>query len=86
MVKWTTKLPTLIISAVLFIAALFVEKSKWRYAVLGASLLFVASGGFLYWSLSIKDWCRIVNEQSEFGGGFSSEFRGCLQAKDWFEF
>jgi hypothetical protein len=86
MVKWTAKLPTLIVSVALFVAALLVENSKWRYAALVAALLFIGSGGFLYWSLSIKDWCSVVNQQSEFGGGFSSEFSGCLRLKGWFEF
>ena len=84
-VKWTAKLPALIISLVLFVAGLFVAHSKWRYAALGAMLLFAASGGFLYWSLSIKEWCAVVNDQSPFSAAFSPSIRGCLKAKGWFD-
>lgn len=84
-IKWTAKLPALIISIVLFIIGLFVAKSKWRYAALGAALLFAASGGFLYWSLSIKEWCKIVNEHSAFSAAFSPSIRGCLKYKGWLE-
>lgn len=85
-VQWTAKLPALIIGIVLFIVGLFVSRSKWRYAALGAVLLFAASGGFFYWSLTIKEWCAVVNEHSAFSSGFSTSLRGCLRYKGWLEF
>lgn len=84
-VKWTAKLPALIVAVVLAIAGLFVSQSKWRYAAMAAALLLAASGGFLYWSLSIKEWCAVVNERSAFSSAFSPSLRGCLRAKGWFE-
>ncbi len=84
-VQWTAKLPALVIGIVLFIVGLFISHSKWRYAALGAVVLFAASAGFLYWSISIKEWC-VVNEQSAFGAGFSPSLRGCLRMKGWLEF
>ena len=85
MVKWTAKLPALIAAIVLFVVGLFVAHSKWRYAALGAALLFAASGGFLYWSLSIKEWCAVVNDKSAFSAAFSPSLRGCLKYKGWFD-
>jgi hypothetical protein len=82
--RWTAKLPALIAAIVLFIVGLFVSHSKWRYAALGALVLFAASGGFLYWSLSIKEWC-VVNPRSAFSSAFSPTLRGCLRQKGWFE-
>ncbi len=84
-VKWTAKLPALIMAIILFVVGLFVAKSKWRYATLAALLLFAASGGFLYWSITIKEWC-VVNEQSAFTAAFSPSLRGCLRMKGWLEF
>jgi len=84
-VKMTAKLPALIIGIVLFISGLFVAKSRLRFAALGAALLFGAAGGFLYWSLIIKEWC-VVNEQSAFSAAFSPSLRGCLRMKGWLEF
>jgi hypothetical protein len=75
----------LIAAVVLFVVGLFVAHSKWRYAVLAAILLFAASAGFLYWSLSIKEWCAVVNDKSPFSAAFSPSIRGCLRAKGWFE-
>lgn len=80
--RWTAKLPALIAAIVLFIAGLFVSHSKWRYAALGALMLFCASGGFLYWSLTIKDWCY----GSAWSSAFSPDLRMCLRQKGWFEF
>lgn len=85
-VKWTAKLPALIVAVILFVVGLFVAKSKWRYAAVAALLLFAASAGFFYWSLTIKEWCAVVNEQSAFSSGFSPSLRGCLRAKGWLEF
>lgn len=85
-VKWTNKGPALIAAIVLFIVGLFVSRSKWRYAALIAALLFASSGGFLYYSLTIKEWCSVVNDRSPFSAGFSPSLRGCLKYKGWLEF
>lgn len=84
--KWTAKLPALIVAVVLFIAGLFVSHSKWRYAAIGGALLFVAAGGFLYWSLTIKDWCQARDVQhSAFSSAFAPSFHQCLRMKGWLE-
>ncbi len=86
MQKWTAKLPALLISIALFIAAVFVERSKWRYAVLGGFLLFIAAAGFLGWSLTIKEWCASRNmAQSAFSSAFAPSFHECLRMKSWLE-
>jgi hypothetical protein len=85
-VKWTAKGPALIAAVILFVAGLFVSRSKWRYAALGAILLFTSAGGFFYYSLTIKEWCKVVNESSPFSAAFSPSLRGCLQYKGWLEF
>jgi hypothetical protein len=50
-----------------------------------AALALLAAGGFLYWSLSIKEWCAVVNDKSAFSAAFSPSLRGCLRTKGWFE-
>lgn len=82
--KWTAKLPALIIAGILFVVGLFVSHSKWRYAALGGLLLFAAAAGFLGYSLTIKEWC-VPNQQSAFSSAFSSSFVGCLRMKGWLE-
>ena len=83
--KWTAKLPALIVGIALFIAGLFVSHSKWRYAALGGALLLLSGCGFIYYSMTIKEWCKVVNERSAFSSAFSPSLRGCLQQKGWLE-
>jgi uncharacterized membrane protein len=83
--KWTAKLPALIVGIVLFIAGLFLSHSKWRYAALSGALLLIAGAGFITYSMTIKEWCKVVNEQSAFSAAFSPSLRGCLKQKRWLE-
>lgn len=83
--RWTAKLPALILGIVALIAGLFVSGSKWRYAALGGAVLFGLGAGFIGYSLTIKEWC-VPNTQSAFSSAFSSSFRGCLRMKGWIEF
>lgn len=84
--KWTAKLPALIIGVAVAIAGLFVSRSKWRFAAIGAVLLFAASAGFITWSLTIKEWCAARNvAQSAFSSAFAPSFHQCLRIKGWLE-
>jgi hypothetical protein len=84
--KWTAKLPALIVGIVLFIIGLFVSRSKWRYAAVGGFLFFSVGAGFIYWSLTIKEWCRESNiQQSSFSSAFAPSFHECLRMKGWLE-
>jgi hypothetical protein len=60
--------------------------SKWRYAALGALLLFSAGAGFIGYSLTIKQWCAERNVvQSAFSSAFAPNFHQCLRQKGWLE-
>lgn len=83
--KWTAKLPTLVVGVVLFIAGLFIAHSRWRYAALGGTILLIAGAGFVGYSMTIKEWCKVVNERSAFSSAFSPSLRGCLKQKGWLE-
>ena len=83
--KWTAKLPALIIGIVLLIGGAFVTRSKWKYAACGGALLAVLGGTFVGYSMTIKEWCKVVNERSAFSADFSPSLRGCLQYKGWLE-
>ncbi len=86
-VAWTAKLPTLIIGIILAVAGVFVwlfRKSKTA-AIIG--LVLIAAGiSFVAYSMTIKDWCRVVDPKSQFNSDFAMEFKQCLEAKGWFEF
>lgn len=83
--KWTAKLPTLIIGAVIFIVGLFVSHSKWRYAAVGGLLLFGVGSGFIGYSMTVKEWCVPNLQQSAFSSAFATSFHGCLRMKGWLE-
>lgn len=86
LLRWTAKLPALVIAGVLFIAGLFVSHSKWRYAALGGAVLLLAAVGFLTWSLTIKDWCAARDmPHSAFSSAFAPTFHQCLRMKGWLQ-
>ena len=84
-VRWTAKLPLLIAGAVLTVSGLFVTHSKWRYGIICGALMIVLGGSFIAYSMTIKEWCRVVNPNSGFSSAFSMQFRGCLKQKHWLE-
>lgn len=84
-VKWTAKLPALAAGLLLWMGSLWlVFYRRSRVGALAALVLFLAGGGFIGYSLTIKEWC-VVNEQSAFSSAFSPSLRGCLRMKGWLE-
>ena len=86
-VKWTAKAPALAAGIGLVIAGILSLHGRWRYAVLVGASLIIAGGGFIYWSLTIKEWCAERDvPHSAFSSAFSGSFHSCLRQKGWLEF
>jgi hypothetical protein len=86
-VHWTAKLPALVAGVVLVILGLVSLRGNWRYAFAGGALLILAGGGFIGWSLTIKEWCAARDmPHSAFSSAFSGSFHSCLRQKGWLEF
>lgn len=85
-VRWTAKLPTLLIGLALIVAGLF---ATTRRAVIASIILIGLGAAFVSYSLTIKEWCALKGTtlgQSAWGSGFGASFDQCLKQKGWLSF
>lgn len=85
-VRWTNKLPALVIGIILILAGFF---ASIRRAVATAIILIALGAGFVGYSLTIKEWCELKGTtlgQSAWGSGFGGGFDQCLRQKGWLSF
>lgn len=82
-VRWTAKLPALVIGIVLLIGGLI---TTWRGRVMAGIVLIALGGGFVAYSMTIKDWCEVRGGQSAWSAGFGGSFHECLKLKGWLSF
>lgn len=85
-VQWTNKLPALLTGLVLIVAGLF---ASWQRAAIAAVVLLSLGTAFVFYSLTIKDWCQTKGTtlgQSPWGQGFGTSFDSCAREKGWFAF
>jgi len=60
---------------------------KGKYAAIVGLTLIALGGGFITWSLSIKEWCAARDiPHSAFSSAFGGSFHSCLRQKGWLEF
>lgn len=84
--KWTAKLPALLLGIILFIAGLIaIAYRKSRTATIVGLSLIVLGSGFIGYSLTIKNWC-VPGPGSAFSSAFHQSFAACLRQKTWLEF
>ena len=86
-IRWTAKAPLLAAGIGLVIGGILALRGRWRYAAIVGFLLIASGGGFIYWSMTIKEWCAARDvPHSAFSSAFSGSFHSCLRQKGWLEF
>lgn len=85
-VRWTAKLPAIVLGVVSLLGAGIA--TKWGRAIAGAVLLLLGIA-FVTYSFTIKDWCVLnayawTNQWGELS--FNRSLGECIREKSWLSF
>lgn len=80
-VEMTNKLPALILAMIAGAIAIVSAYRGARWVALAFAILSVC---FLWYSLSIKEWCKATGPGA-FSSGFHSGLGECIKQKGWLE-